>query len=38
MPIVLVGSSMGHSKPDITLKHYFEADSNKVESFMKEVI
>lgn len=38
MPIVLVANSLGHSKPDITLEHYYKADSNKIESFMKEVV
>lgn len=37
IPILSVASSMGHSKPDVTLQHYYKADNKKIEAFMKEV-
>ena len=37
VPILAVASSMGHKKPDVTLEHYYKADSEKIEGFMKEV-
>ena len=38
IPILAVASSMGHSKPDVTLEHYYKKDEKKMESFMKEVV
>lgn len=37
VPILSVASSMGHSKPDVTLEHYYKKDEKKIEGFMKEV-
>lgn len=38
IPILAVASSMGHSKPDVTLEHYYKKDEKKMESFMKEIV
>ena len=37
VPILAVASSMGHKKPDVTLEHYYKADSEKIEGFMMKV-
>lgn len=38
IPILNVASSMGHSKPDVTLQHYYKKSEKKIEGFMKEVV